>query len=85
MLFFLSWPWSKAAKVVAAWQSWAPNAPDALWSNLHLAAAPGGGTPTVQVGGCYLGSITGAANLIDQLYAKVGSNPPATSSTSTPS
>jgi FAD/FMN-containing dehydrogenase len=74
VLFFLSWPWSKAAKVIAAWQSWAPNAPDALWSNLHLAAAPGGRTPTIQVGGCYLGSITGAHNLIEQLYAKVGSN-----------
>jgi FAD/FMN-containing dehydrogenase len=74
VLFFLSWPWSKAAKVIAGWQSWAPNAPDALWSNLHLAAAPGGRTPTIQVGGCYLGSITGAHNLIEQLYAKVGSN-----------
>jgi FAD/FMN-containing dehydrogenase len=74
VLFFLSWPWSKAAKVIDAWQSWAPNAPDALWSNLHLAAAPGGRTPTIQVGGCYLGSITGAHNLIEQLYAKVGSN-----------
>jgi FAD/FMN-containing dehydrogenase len=74
VLFFLTWPWSKAAKVIAAWQSWAPNAPDALWSNLHLAAAPGGHTPTIQVGGCYLGSITGAHNLIEQLYGKVGSN-----------
>jgi FAD/FMN-containing dehydrogenase len=74
VVFFLSWPWSKAAKVIAAWQSWAPNAPDALWSNLHLAARPGGTTPTIQVGGCYLGSITGAHNLIEQLYAKVGSN-----------
>ena len=74
VLFFLSWPWSQAAKVIAAWQSWAPNAPDALWSNLHLAAAPGGGTPTIQVGGCYLGSITGAHNLIEQLYGKVGTD-----------
>jgi FAD/FMN-containing dehydrogenase len=75
VVFFLSWPWSQAAKAIAAWQSWAPTAPDALWSNLHLAAAPGGHTPTIQIGGCYLGSITGAANLIHQLYAKVGSNP----------
>jgi len=74
VLFFLSWPWSKAAKVIAAWQSWAPHAPDALWSNLHLAAAPGGRTPTIEVGGCYLGSITGAHNLIEQLYGKVGSD-----------
>ena len=60
--------------MIAGWQSWAPNAPDALWSNLHLSAAPGGRTPTIQVGGCYLGSITGAHNLIEQLYGKVGSN-----------
>ena len=75
VLFSLSWPWSQAARVVAAWQSWAPHAPDALWSNLHLAAAPGGTTPTVSVGGCYLGSDADAANLLNQLYAKVGSNP----------
>jgi FAD/FMN-containing dehydrogenase len=75
VLFFLSWPWSQAAKVVAAWQSWAPHAPDALWSNLHLAAAPGGRTPTIQVGGTYLGSVGGAANLLNQLYAKAGSHP----------
>lgn len=75
VLFFLSWPWSQAAKVIAAWQSWAPHAPDALWSNMHLAAAPGGHTPTLQVGGCYVGSISGAANLVDQLAGKVGSQP----------
>src|SRR5579862_4314147 len=75
ILFFLSWPWSQADRVIAGWQSWAPNAPDALWSNLHLAAAPGGATPTVSVGGCYLGSDADAANLLNQLYAKVGSSP----------
>jgi FAD/FMN-containing dehydrogenase len=75
VLFSLAWPWSKAARVVEAWQSWAPNAPDELWSNLHLAAAPGGSVPTVSVGGCYLGSDTDAANLLNQLYAKVGSSP----------
>ncbi|HEX9040082.1 MAG TPA: FAD-binding oxidoreductase [Trebonia sp.] len=75
VLFSLSWPWSQAARVVAAWQSWAPHAPDALWSNLHLAAAPGGTTPRVTVGGCYLGSDADAANLLNQLYAKAGSSP----------
>jgi FAD/FMN-containing dehydrogenase len=78
VLFFLSWPWSQAAKVIAAWQSWAPHAPDALWSNLHLAAAPGGSTPVIKVGGTYLGSVSGAANLLAQLYAKVGSHPSST-------
>jgi FAD/FMN-containing dehydrogenase len=75
VLFFLSWPWPQAAQVVAAWQSWAPHAPDALWSNLHLAAAPGGPVPSIQVGGTHLGSVSDAAGLLDQLYAKVGSHP----------
>ena len=75
VLFSLRWPWSQAARVVAAWQSWAPHAPDALWSNLHLAAAPGGHVPTVNVGGCYLGSDGDAAKLLNQLYAKVGASP----------
>jgi hypothetical protein len=75
-LFSMSWPWSQAARVVAAWQSWAPHAPDALWSNLHLAAAPGGHTPSISVGGTYLGSVNDAAALIDQLWAKAGSRPP---------
>jgi FAD/FMN-containing dehydrogenase len=74
-LFFLRWSWKHAAKVVAAWQSWAPHAPDALWSNMHLAAAPGGTTPTVEVGGTYIGGINGVAGLLGQLYAKVGSRP----------
>jgi len=75
VLFSLSWSWAHAAQVVAGWQSWAPTAPDAMWSNLHLAAAPGGRTPTVTVGGCYLGSDSGAASLLNKLYAKVGVNP----------
>jgi FAD/FMN-containing dehydrogenase len=75
VLFSLSWPWSRAARVIAAWQSWAPHAPDALWSNLHLAAAPGGAVPSIRVGGTYLGSVGGAARLLDQLYVRAGSHP----------
>jgi len=72
--FFLRWPWSKAAEVVGAWQSWAPAAPDALWSNMHLSAAFGG-APQVSVGGTYLGSVAGARRLLGHLYGKVGSAP----------
>ena len=75
VLFFLSWPWSQAARVISAWQSWAPHAPDALWSNLHLAAAPGGSVPTIEVGGTYLGSISAAAAQLEKLYAAAGSHP----------
>jgi FAD/FMN-containing dehydrogenase len=74
VLFFLSWPWSQAARVISAWQSWAPHAPDALWSNVHLAAAPGGSVPSIQVGGTFLGSL-GAAAQLEKLYAAAGSHP----------
>jgi FAD/FMN-containing dehydrogenase len=76
VLFFLSWPWSQAAQVISAWQSWAPHAPDELWSNLHVSAAPGGSVPNIEVGGTYLGSVSGASAQLDKLYAAVGSDPP---------
>jgi FAD/FMN-containing dehydrogenase len=75
VLFFLSWPWSQAARVISAWQSWAPHAPDALWSNVHLAAAPGGSVPSIQVGGTFLGSLGAAAAQLEKLYAAAGSHP----------
>jgi FAD/FMN-containing dehydrogenase len=75
VLFYLSWPWSQAHRVIAGWQTWAPHAPDALWSNVHLSAAPGGGVPGIQVGGTYLGGTGGLTALLDQLYAAVGSSP----------
>jgi FAD/FMN-containing dehydrogenase len=74
-LFFLSWPWSQAARVIAGWQSWAPHAPDQLWSNVHLAAVPGGSIPSIQVGGTYLGPVSEAAAQLEKLYAAVGSDP----------
>jgi FAD/FMN-containing dehydrogenase len=75
VLFFLSWPWPQAARVISAWQSWAPHAPDELWSNLHLAAAPGGSIPSIEVGGTYLGSVSGASAQLERLYAAIGSDP----------
>lgn len=78
VLFFLSWPWSRAGRVVAGWQSWAPFAPDALWSNLHLTGPFGGGAPQVSVGGTFLGSVSSLVSELDRLYAKVGSRPSST-------
>jgi FAD/FMN-containing dehydrogenase len=75
ILFFLSWPWSQADRVIAGWQSWAPHAPDALWSNLHLAAAPGGSVPSIEVGGTVLGGEGEAYAELAKLYAAVGSEP----------
>ena len=72
VLFFLSWPWAQAARVISAWQSWAPHGPDQLWSNVHLAAAPGGRVPTIEVGGTYIGTVTEAHAELEKLYAKAG-------------
>ncbi|MFE3447290.1 FAD-binding oxidoreductase [Nonomuraea sp. NPDC059194] len=69
-VFFLHWPWSRAAAVVKAWQSWAPAAPDAMWSNLHLTRSAGG--LDVQVGGLYLGGTAGCAKLLDGLLKATG-------------
>ena len=84
VLFYLPWPWWQAERVIAGWQSWAPQAPDALWSNVHLSAAPGGPPPSIQVGGTYLGSTGGLTALLDKLYAAVGSSPVSPSLQETP-
>jgi FAD/FMN-containing dehydrogenase len=74
VLFFLTWPWSEASRVVGGWQSWAPHTSNDLWSNMHLGAAFGG-PPAISVGGTYLGSVAGAEHLLHELYGKVGSAP----------
>jgi hypothetical protein len=75
VLFFLRWPWSQAARVMSAWQSWAPFQRDALWSNLVLSAGTSGGPLFLQVGGTYLGSLGGCQQLLNRLYAAAGSRP----------
>lgn len=42
MPFEMHWARTDAAAVIAAWQRWAPDAPDGLTANLTLAADPGG-------------------------------------------
>jgi FAD/FMN-containing dehydrogenase len=74
VLFFLSWPWARAHRVVDAWQRWAPHAPDALWSNMHLSAAVGG-YPALSVSGAYVGAAAGLAELLEDLYSRVGAEP----------
>ncbi|MGW5680412.1 FAD-binding protein [Nonomuraea sp. NPDC003754] len=69
-VFFLHWPWSKAVSVVKAWQSWAPAAPVAMWSTLHLTRA--GGDLDVQVAGLYVGGRTACAKLLDGLVRTAG-------------
>ncbi len=74
LTFYLTWPWSQAAKVVNGWQTWAPYIDGRCWSNMHL-SAPAGGAPAISVGGTYVGSEGALDSLLTQLYHHVGSGP----------
>jgi len=66
--FSLSWPWSDAEDVVAAWQTWGPGAPAALWSSCRTRWIPGAG-PTVSVSGAWSSSPSALASHLDELAA----------------
>ncbi|MEU5000557.1 FAD-binding oxidoreductase [Streptomyces sp. NPDC021622] len=68
---YMTWPWSKAAAVIKAWQEWGPDQPDEIWSSAHLANTPGG-TPTVSVACFSLGTYGDLQNAVDRLADKVG-------------
>ncbi len=71
-LFTLYWPWSSAADVVAAWQNWAPQAPDELWSNCVLQSTSNkSANPIVLVNGVYVGSVTALNSLLQQLIRQI--------------
>ncbi len=77
-VFVLSWPWSQAARVIRAWQSWAPHGPDQLSSTVRL-SAPFGGSPTLTVSGTYAGPRRDAARQLDALFSEIGVGPAASS------
>ncbi|MEV0324270.1 FAD-binding oxidoreductase [Streptomyces sp. NPDC050658] len=68
---YMTWPWSKAAAVIKAWQEWGPDQPDEIWSSAHLANTPGG-TPTVSVACFSLGTYGDLQNAVDRLADKIG-------------
>ncbi|MFI1731227.1 FAD-binding oxidoreductase [Streptomyces acidicola] len=70
---YMTWPWSKAAAVVKAWQEWGPDQPDEIWSSCHLACAPGG-TPTVSVSAFSLGTYGELQNAVDRLADRIGAS-----------
>ncbi|HEX4203896.1 MAG TPA: FAD-binding oxidoreductase [Ktedonobacteraceae bacterium] len=75
-LFTLQWSWGSAADVVNAWQSWAPQAPDEVWSNcLLLAPANKNASPLVQVNGVYVGGLAPLNSLLLQLTKRIGAAP----------
>jgi FAD/FMN-containing dehydrogenase len=74
--FHLSWPYSRAAAVIDAWQAWAPGASDDLYASL-LVRAPRevGRPPSLDLFGSMLGSEEDAAGLLDDLAVRAGTDP----------
>ncbi|GHH46164.1 FAD-binding oxidoreductase [Streptomyces candidus] len=72
---YLSWPWSKASAVLAAWQEWGPDQPDEIWSSAHASVGAAGGSPTFSVALFSLGSRADLANAVDRLADRAGSAP----------
>ncbi len=68
--FFADWDWARAAEVIEAWLAFAPHAPDELFSICSLSA--GGGSPTVQVFGQYLGAESTLQRVLAQLQSVPG-------------
>ena len=72
--YSVTWPWSNAARILSAWQSWAPVAPDELSSTLRL-TADFGASPALTLRGTYAGALNRLARHLDRLYEQVGSGP----------
>jgi FAD/FMN-containing dehydrogenase len=72
--FELRWPDAAAAAVIAAWQDWAPDAPDDITANLTVVAEPGHPLRVV-VFGAALRDAEATSALLDELVAAAGPRP----------
>jgi FAD/FMN-containing dehydrogenase len=60
--WYVEWPWSAAADVIGAWQTWAPSADNELWSTLKLLGGQTHpGQPSVSVSGTWIGDQSSSA------------------------
>jgi FAD/FMN-containing dehydrogenase len=74
--FHLSWSYPLAARVIAAWQAWAPDGPDELAASLHVRATGSPTeTPEVHIFGTMMGGDSDAAGQLDLLVDRVGAGP----------
>lgn len=80
--FQLAWPVAQAAAVIAAWQTWAPLAPDELAASLLVTASGDlDRPPVVTVFGAMLGTAADAAEQLAELVAAAGADPASSSFT----
>ena len=72
----LTWPFSEAAAVIDAWQSWAPLAPEELAASLVIGdSAQVDEPPSVEVFGVMLGTESDTAELVGELVDRTPSAP----------
>jgi FAD/FMN-containing dehydrogenase len=69
--FELCWPDAAADAVIAAWQHWAPDAPDEITANLTVAAQPGRPLRVAIFGACLRGA-DATSSLLDEMVAASG-------------
>ncbi|MCF1600350.1 FAD-binding oxidoreductase [Streptomyces muensis] len=74
---YMTWPWSRAAKLIKAWQEWGPTQPDEIWSALSI-SNHAGGNPTITVAAFSLGTYNELKNAVDRLADRPGGPGPAT-------
>ena len=63
--FYISWPWSDAARVLRAWQAWAPHATANL--GLSVLVMSNGSPPSISASGQFFGSASALRSLIRPL------------------
>jgi hypothetical protein len=63
----IRWPWADAREAVAAWQAFAPHAPDGHFSVLNLSS--GGGTASISSSGQFFGTEAALRALLGPLLA----------------
>lgn len=76
--FTLSWPWARAAEVIAAYLPWLQHAPDDLTANLTVmdqAVAPGSQPIVLVSGGWFGGGADGLDPHLNELVGAVGAPP----------
>jgi FAD/FMN-containing dehydrogenase len=72
----LSWPFADAASAIEAWQSWAPNGPDELAASLKVTStAEVDRPPSIDVYASVIGTTAVVSDVLDELVARVGSDP----------
>ncbi|AKU98178.1 FAD-linked oxidoreductase family [Labilithrix luteola] len=72
VVFSLQFPAGSATNVLGAWQSWLATLPNEAWSNCVVSA---GSTPSIRVGGSFVGSKATIDSLLDDFVAKTHAQP----------